>query len=423
MLLQIRLFSFLLIISLVGLIPAAFATDKDLALAGKTKSERFSFPNSRRDWFAESLSPPFSPEQQETLKNIDSAGREKQILKLESVKSPNCAKALYDYALMLCTYDIDPRSPLIQKSFPFVDDLLIAIKLPNQSIRADEIDWIHIGEAVARFDTERSNRVFLTGLDAMLRLESKRNDVPQTAVAWVMDLAKQQKFSEVLKISTKFMDYLDKYPQSWERLGYKGALVNEAANALNQLNRMPEAVQMRTAFDKEKKDFDRHEDESKKQEFLQIMNNRDASTKDKISALMQRADYRVYKGSCDECAGLYKQAVQIIEESEPIDAARNYHLFGDVYKNLLKCGQGDLGKELVRRLIKLRVRLGLPDTSASPGRFCFHCASNPDQEMRRMIESCVDKPSRSELQTEYSALLKEFPKASIDKNPSTDTTK
>jgi len=405
MLLQTCLLSILLIVSMFGLIPAVFAVNKDLTLTGKTKSERFSFPKFRQDWLAESLRTPFSAEQQEVLKNIDAAECEKQILKLESVKSPKCAQVLYDYSLKLCTYDIDPRSPLIQKSFPFVDDLLVAIKLPHQSIRADEIDWIHIGEAVARFDTERSNRVFLTGLDAMLRLESKRNDVPETAVAWVLDLEKQQKYSEVLQISTKFMDYLDKYPPSSDRIFYKSSLVKGAANALDQLNRGVEAVQIRAAFDKEKRDFDRHEDEIKKQKFLEIMNNRDASTNDKITALTQRADYRIYKGSCDECVGLYKQAVQIIEEAEPIDASRNYQLFGDVYKNLSKCGESDLGKELVWRLIKLRVRLGLPDTSTVL--HCFHCASEPDKEIRNMIDRCVDKTLRAEMQAKYSGLLKQ----------------
>jgi hypothetical protein len=339
------------------------------------------------------------------LDEVEAEATEKQIRKLKAQKSARYAVVLHQYIITLCQHSINERSPLIERSLPFVDDLLLAMNKPHPPLHANEVGWIIIGNATAKFDVRRSNSVFQAGFDALRSdpVSAKTLEAAQVAREWIYSLKKQEKFDEVLEISNQGEAFLQTLPQDPGQMAFKGFFVNEIAEDLGRLGRSHESNSVREAFTKEKNEFERKENEKKKQIFLKVINDPNASPTMRIQAMTIHASELFFSKNCAEAQQLIEEAVQSLESLKPEEAARSYSAFGDVYKELSKCGKANKGEELLWRLIRIRVRLGLDDESRYT---CFGGARAPDAEIKWVLSNCNDMKLKAEMQAKYSVILK-----------------
>lgn len=339
------------------------------------------------------------------LDEVEAEATEKQIRKLKAQKSDRYAAVLHQYIITLCQHSISERSSLIERSLPFVDDLLLAMKTPHLPLHANEVCWIIIGNAVAKFDVQKSNIVFQTGFDALRRdpMSAKTLEAAQVAREWIYSLKKQEKFDEVLEISNQSEAFLETLPQEAGQMAYRQFFVREIAETLGRLGRPSDSSSILSQFKIEKDEFERIENEKRKENFLKAINDPKAAPTMKIQAMTKHASELFYSKNCDEAQELIREAVKLLESLKPEEAVQSYLAFGDVYKEFSKCGEAAAGEELLWRLIRIRVQLGLNDGSAITS---FGGPRGPDTEIKWVLSNCSDMKLRAEMQDKYTAILK-----------------
>ncbi len=256
------------------------------------------------------------------------------------------------------------KNKMFKEAVPAADEYYNETTSPEYARWRNRVSFAMIAREFADVNMDEANKYYRAQFENQMEGTKTAMNMGygNTVAEWAAMLQKYGKTSEAIAVLKEGMAFCRtaQWPDAFDR--YMPEMFDPCEKYLRLSNRNTEADNLRASYEKEKVARKENAGAAHDRKIAEDSSNPNARAADQVHALTELA-YRAYDGQkCAEGRKLLDQAVAVYEKNaNNKDNPLIYSYFQDVSSRFAKCGHQNESKQVLLRIIKVRMVAGFQD--------------------------------------------------------------